>query len=189
MQSCFSFKYFPLCPLFPRLTGAWMFFSRATGGPSGRSGHRMVLSKRQLLVFGGFHESARFTTSETKMFIVPQCCFFFSKNPTFSCRDFIYYNDVYSFSLDTFTWSRLAPSGSAPCPRSACQMTSTPDGTGVIIYGGYSKAVRLFSMRCCGAVTFCNTFSPAESEEGRGEGQHPLRHVPPEAGGEGLSRY
>uniref|UniRef100_A0A3B4TBY9 Kelch domain containing 4 n=1 Tax=Seriola dumerili TaxID=41447 RepID=A0A3B4TBY9_SERDU len=85
---------------------------KAPGGPSGRSGHRMVLSKRQLLVFGGFHEST---------------------------RDFIYYNDVYSFSLDTFTWSRLAPSGSAPCPRSACQMTSTPDGTGVIIYGGYSK--------------------------------------------------
>uniref|UniRef100_A0A3Q2Q9L3 Kelch domain containing 4 n=1 Tax=Fundulus heteroclitus TaxID=8078 RepID=A0A3Q2Q9L3_FUNHE len=85
---------------------------KAPGGPSGRSGHRMVLSKRQLLVFGGFHEST---------------------------RDFIYYNDVYSFSLDTFSWSRLAPSGSAPTPRSACQMTSTPDGTGVIIYGGYSK--------------------------------------------------
>ncbi|KAK2841873.1 hypothetical protein Q5P01_012073 [Channa striata] len=83
-----------------------------TWGPSGRSGHRMVLSKRQLLVFGGFHEST---------------------------RDFIYYNDVYSFSLDTFSWSRLTPSGSAPSPRSACQMTSTPDGTGVIIYGGYSK--------------------------------------------------
>ncbi|XP_015242693.1 PREDICTED: kelch domain-containing protein 4 isoform X2 [Cyprinodon variegatus] len=85
---------------------------KAPGGPSGRSGHRMVLSKRQLLVFGGFHEST---------------------------RDFIYYNDVYAFSLDTFSWSRLAPSGSAPSPRSACQMTSTPDGTGVIIYGGYSK--------------------------------------------------
>ncbi|XP_068169950.1 kelch domain-containing protein 4 isoform X2 [Antennarius striatus] len=72
----------------------------------------MILSKRQLLVFGGFHEST---------------------------RDFIYYNDVYSFSLDTFTWSRVTPSGSAPSPRSACQMTSTPDGTSVIIYGGYSK--------------------------------------------------
>lgn len=56
-------------------------------------------------------------------------------------RDFIYYNDVYAFSLDTFSWSRLTPSGSAPSPRSACQMTSTPDGTGVIIYGGYSKVV------------------------------------------------
>uniref|UniRef100_A0A667YXY8 Kelch domain containing 4 n=1 Tax=Myripristis murdjan TaxID=586833 RepID=A0A667YXY8_9TELE len=85
---------------------------KVPGGPSGRSGHRMVLSKRQLLVFGGFHEST---------------------------RDFIYYNDVYSFSLDSFSWSRLSPSGSAPSPRSACQMTSTPDGSGVIIYGGYSK--------------------------------------------------
>ncbi|XP_023199668.1 kelch domain-containing protein 4 [Xiphophorus maculatus] len=86
---------------------------KAAGGPSGRSGHRMVLSKRQLLVFGGFHEST---------------------------RDFIYYNDIHAFSLDTFSWSRLTPSGSAPSPRSACQMTATPDGAGVIIYGGYSKA-------------------------------------------------
>ncbi|XP_075998616.1 kelch domain-containing protein 4 [Genypterus blacodes] len=85
---------------------------KVPGGPSGRSGHRMVLSKRQLLVFGGFHESA---------------------------RDFIYYNDVYSFSLDSFSWSRLSPSGSGPLPRSACHMTSTPDASGVIIYGGYSK--------------------------------------------------
>ncbi|XP_036964317.1 kelch domain-containing protein 4 [Acanthopagrus latus] len=85
---------------------------KAPGGPSGRSGHRMVLSKKQLLVFGGFHEST---------------------------RDFIYYNDVYSFSLETFSWSRLTPSGTAPSPRSACQMSATPDGTGVIIYGGYSK--------------------------------------------------
>ncbi|XP_061629559.1 kelch domain-containing protein 4 isoform X2 [Phyllopteryx taeniolatus] len=85
---------------------------KAPGGPSGRSGHRMALSRRQLLVFGGFHEST---------------------------RDFIYYNDIYSFSLDTFSWSRLSVSGVAPLPRSACQMTSTPDGSGVIIYGGYSK--------------------------------------------------
>ncbi|KAA8590548.1 hypothetical protein FQN60_014482, partial [Etheostoma spectabile] len=72
----------------------------------------MVLSKKQLLVFGGFHEST---------------------------RDFIYYNDIYSFSLDTFSWSRLTPSGSGPSPRSACMMKPAPDGIGVIIYGGYSK--------------------------------------------------
>uniref|UniRef100_A0A4W5MYC5 Kelch domain containing 1 n=1 Tax=Hucho hucho TaxID=62062 RepID=A0A4W5MYC5_9TELE len=30
---------------------------KVPGAPSGRSGHRMVLSKRQLLVFGGFHRS------------------------------------------------------------------------------------------------------------------------------------
>ncbi|XP_033897769.1 kelch domain-containing protein 4 [Acipenser ruthenus] len=84
---------------------------KATGGPSGRSGHRMVACKRQLVVFGGFHEST---------------------------RDYVYYNDVYTFNLDTFTWTRIAPSGTAPSPRSGCQMTTTPEG-GIIIYGGYSK--------------------------------------------------
>lgn len=33
--------------------------SRSSGGPSGRSGHRMVAWKRQLVLFGGFHESTR----------------------------------------------------------------------------------------------------------------------------------
>ncbi|XP_048461681.1 kelch domain-containing protein 4 isoform X1 [Rhincodon typus] len=84
---------------------------KATGGPSGRSGHRMVVCKRQILVFGGFHEST---------------------------RDFVYYNDLYSFNLDTFTWSKLFPSGTGPCPRSGCQMACTTDGN-VVIYGGYSK--------------------------------------------------
>ncbi|NXD74189.1 KLDC4 protein, partial [Eolophus roseicapillus] len=84
---------------------------RASGGPSGRSGHRMVACKRQLIIFGGFHESA---------------------------RDYIYYNDVYAFNLDSFTWSKLAPSGIGPAPRSGCQMAANPEGS-IIIYGGYSK--------------------------------------------------
>ncbi|NXU18875.1 KLDC4 protein, partial [Pardalotus punctatus] len=84
---------------------------KAPGGPSGRSGHRMVACKRQLIIFGGFHESA---------------------------RDYIYYNDVYTFNLDSFTWSKLAPAGMGPAPRSGCQMTATPEGN-IIIYGGYSK--------------------------------------------------
>ncbi|XP_016047205.1 kelch domain-containing protein 4 [Erinaceus europaeus] len=84
---------------------------RSTGGPSGRSGHRMVAWKKQLIVFGGFHESA---------------------------RDYIYYNDLYAFNLDTFTWSKLSPAGSAPSPRSGCQMTITMQGS-IVIYGGYSK--------------------------------------------------
>ncbi|XP_062033525.1 kelch domain-containing protein 4 isoform X1 [Lepus europaeus] len=84
---------------------------RAPGGPSGRSGHRMVAWKRHLILFGGFHESA---------------------------RDYIYYNDVYAFNLDTFTWSKLCPSGTGPTPRSGCQMSVTPQG-GIVVYGGYSK--------------------------------------------------
>uniref|UniRef100_A0A8C5WCI5 Kelch domain containing 4 n=1 Tax=Leptobrachium leishanense TaxID=445787 RepID=A0A8C5WCI5_9ANUR len=84
---------------------------KSPGGPSGRSGHRMVLCKRHLIVFGGFHESA---------------------------RDFIYYNDVYAFNLDSFTWAKLSPSGSGPLPRSGCQMVPTTEGN-LVIYGGYSK--------------------------------------------------
>ncbi|XP_075851967.1 kelch domain-containing protein 4 isoform X2 [Microcebus murinus] len=84
---------------------------KATGGPSGRSGHRMVAWKRQLILFGGFHEST---------------------------RDYVYYNDVYAFNLDTFTWSKLCPSGTGPSPRSGCQMSVTPQGS-IVIYGGYSK--------------------------------------------------
>lgn len=84
---------------------------KAPGGPSGRSGHRMVACRRQLIVFGGFHESA---------------------------RDYIYYNDVCAFNLDTFTWTKMSPSGIAPVPRSGCQLTATPEGH-VIVYGGYSK--------------------------------------------------
>ncbi|XP_070617938.1 kelch domain-containing protein 4 isoform X3 [Erythrolamprus reginae] len=84
---------------------------KASGGPSGRSGHRMAVSKRQLIVFGGFHESS---------------------------RDYIYYNDVHAFNLDTFAWSKLAPSGMAPPPRSGCHLASTPEGH-LVVYGGYSK--------------------------------------------------
>ncbi|OCT84541.1 hypothetical protein XELAEV_18022695mg [Xenopus laevis] len=84
---------------------------KASGGPSGRSGHRMTYCKRQLIVFGGFHEST---------------------------RDYIYYNDVYTFNLDSFTWAKLSPSGTAPLPRSGCQMITNQDGS-VVIYGGYSK--------------------------------------------------
>ncbi|NXF99893.1 KLDC4 protein, partial [Sakesphorus luctuosus] len=84
---------------------------KASGGPSGRSGHRMVACKRQLIIFGGFHEST---------------------------RDYIYYNDVYAFHLDSFTWSKLAPAGLGPAPRSGCQMAASAEGN-IIIYGGYSK--------------------------------------------------
>ena len=37
----------------------FVFSFRSTGGPSGRSGHRMVAWKKQLILFGGFHESTR----------------------------------------------------------------------------------------------------------------------------------
>lgn len=80
-------------------------------GPSSRSGHRMVCVKKQLIVFGGFHDNL---------------------------RDYKYFNDVYAFNLDTRVWTKLEPSGTPPSPRSGCQMVHTPDGK-VLIFGGYSK--------------------------------------------------
>uniref|UniRef100_A0A672L393 Kelch domain containing 4 n=1 Tax=Sinocyclocheilus grahami TaxID=75366 RepID=A0A672L393_SINGR len=104
----------------------------------------MVLSKRQLLVFGGFHEST---------------------------RDYIYYNDIHAFNLDTFTWSRLQPTGTGPCPRSACQMTPTHDGSGVIIYGGYSKTVSKGLVLCFALVKPLNKGNKSEKKKRRRGGR------------------
>lgn len=83
----------------------------ASGGPSSRSGHRMVCVKKQLIVFGGFHDNL---------------------------RDYKYFNDVYAFNLENYTWKRIEPAGTPPAPRSGCIMVALPDGK-VLIYGGYSK--------------------------------------------------
>ncbi|XP_019628847.1 PREDICTED: kelch domain-containing protein 4-like [Branchiostoma belcheri] len=83
----------------------------SSGGPTSRSGHRMVSVKRQLVVFGGFHDNI---------------------------INYQYFCDLYTFNLDTYQWARLSTSGVGPSPRSACQLLPTPDGS-VIVYGGYSK--------------------------------------------------
>jgi len=33
---------------------------RVSGGPSSRSGHRMTACQKILLIFGGFHETAKY---------------------------------------------------------------------------------------------------------------------------------
>ncbi|CAG9856038.1 unnamed protein product [Phyllotreta striolata] len=80
-------------------------------GPSARSGHRMVLIKKQLFVFGGFHDNL---------------------------RDYKYFNDIYRFDIETYKWIKLEPTGTPPAPRSGCCMVGTNDGK-ILIYGGYSK--------------------------------------------------
>ncbi|XP_023326952.1 kelch domain-containing protein 4 [Eurytemora carolleeae] len=77
----------------------------AAGGPSGRSGHRMVVFKHFLVVFGGFHDNL---------------------------RDSKYFNDVYSFDLNNRIWKKLETIGAGPTPRSACQMFLTLDGRKLI---------------------------------------------------------
>ncbi|GFR85583.1 kelch domain-containing protein 4-like [Elysia marginata] len=85
---------------------------KSPGGPSARSGHRMAALKKQLFVFGGFHDNA---------------------------RDYKYFNDLYSFDLETYTWAALTPSGTGPAPRSGCVLMPMQEAGKIIVYGGYSK--------------------------------------------------
>lgn len=60
-------------------------------GPSPRSGHRMIAHKKKLFVFGGFYDTG---------------------------VSYKYYNDVWIFSLETYQWQCVNPSGSIkPAPR------------------------------------------------------------------------
>ncbi|KAI8759587.1 kelch domain-containing protein 4 [Biomphalaria glabrata] len=85
---------------------------KAAGGPSARSGHRMVAIKKQIIVFGGFHDNN---------------------------RDYKYFNDVYSFDLETYKWTVLNPTGNGPSPRSGCLLLPIVEQNKIIICGGYSK--------------------------------------------------
>lgn len=81
------------------------------GGPSARSGHRMVHLKKRLFIFGGFHDNL---------------------------RDYKYFNDIHCFNLETYTWMKIETSGISPSPRSGFNMLALTDGR-IMIYGGYSK--------------------------------------------------
>ncbi|KAK1571836.1 hypothetical protein Q3G72_023875 [Acer saccharum] len=84
------------------------------GCPSPRSGHRMVLYKHKIIVFGGFYDTL---------------------------REVRYYNDLYVFDLDQFKWQEIKPKlGSMwPSARSGFQFFVYQDE--IYLYGGYSKEV------------------------------------------------
>lgn len=85
------------------------------GCPSPRSGHRMVLYKHKIIVFGGFYDTL---------------------------REVRYYNDMYVFDLDQYKWQEVRPSPGAmwPTPRSGFQFFVHQDE--VLLYGGYFKEVQ-----------------------------------------------
>lgn len=53
-------------------------------GPSPRSGHRMVVNKNFLIIFGGYHDNL---------------------------RQYKYFNDVYAFDLENYKWNKLEVAG------------------------------------------------------------------------------
>lgn len=84
---------------------------KSPGAPTARSGHRMVASQKQLIIFGGFQESV---------------------------SEYRYFNDVHIFNLETYQWSKIDVVGKIPSPRSGCQMAPVGDGR-ILLYGGYSR--------------------------------------------------
>ncbi|XP_068666288.1 uncharacterized protein [Aristolochia californica] len=84
------------------------------GCPTARSGHRMVLYKHKIIVFGGFYDTL---------------------------REVRYYNDLHVFDLDLFKWQEIKPKPGAmwPCGRSGFQLFVFQDE--IFLYGGYSKEV------------------------------------------------
>ncbi|KAG5148667.1 hypothetical protein JHK82_015548 [Glycine max] len=67
------------------------------GCPSPRSGHRMVLYKHKIILFGGFYDTL---------------------------REVRYYNDLFVFDLDQFKWQEIKPKPAAmwPTARSGFQL-------------------------------------------------------------------
>lgn len=84
------------------------------GAPSPRSGHRMVLYKHKVIVFGGFYDTL---------------------------REVRYLNDLHVFDLDQFKWQEIKPRLGCmwPSPRSGFQLAVYQDE--IFLYGGYFKEV------------------------------------------------
>ncbi|XP_050887411.1 uncharacterized protein LOC127092556 isoform X1 [Lathyrus oleraceus] len=84
------------------------------GCPGPRSGHRMVLYKHKIILFGGFYDTL---------------------------REVRYYNDLFVFDLDQFKWQEIKPKPGAmwPSGRSGFQLFVYQDD--IFLYGGYSKEV------------------------------------------------
>lgn len=82
--------------------------------PSARSGHRMVVWRNFIVLFGGFYEAA---------------------------KDVHWYNDLYFYSLAEECWTKVVYKPLSPVPRarSGMQMILHTSDESIFISGGYSK--------------------------------------------------
>ena len=91
------------------------------GGPTPRSGHRAVLWRNSIFVFGGFYDTG---------------------------HDVKYHNDAYLFDMTEQKWTKLGEdkkgdNASWPSPRSAVGLAAFEDS--IFVYGGFTKSGRCLS--------------------------------------------
>ncbi|KAF4660899.1 kelch domain containing 4 [Perkinsus olseni] len=90
---------------------------KATGDrPSQRSGHRMLVWKGYIILFGGFYDTFR------------------------ECK---YFNDLHMFNITEEKWYKVdfsnVPSLNLPAPRGGCLFFVHPQADMAYLYGGYSR--------------------------------------------------
>ncbi|OWM65470.1 hypothetical protein CDL15_Pgr009060 [Punica granatum] len=117
------FHHYKDCWMLDLKTNQWEQLN-LKGSPSPRSGHRMVLYKHKIVIFGGFYDTL---------------------------REVRYYNDLYVFDLDQYKvsdlgifitlWQEIKPRPGAmwPSARSGFQFFVYQEE--IFLYGGYSKEV------------------------------------------------
>jgi N-acetylneuraminic acid mutarotase len=87
---------------------------KSKGGPSARSGHRMLCHHGKLFLFGGFYDSGD---------LMPK-----------------YFKDLWAFDIETLKWESLGNmSAKWPQARSAFQWAAF-DGK-LVMHGGYARKV------------------------------------------------
>ncbi len=91
----------------------WEEIKASGPSPSPRSGHRMVVWKGFIVIFGGFHDTFR------------------------DCK---YFNDLYLFNIAEERWDKIDVSNiSVPSPRSGCGFFLHPTQDLAFVYGGYVR--------------------------------------------------
>jgi hypothetical protein len=95
-------------------TNCWCEVRASGDCPTARSGHRMVVWRGYIVLFGGFYEAL---------------------------REVRWYNDAYLFSFSDSRWTQLQykPHSQLPKPRSGFQMIAHSAEDAVYIYGGYCR--------------------------------------------------
>ena len=120
-------------------TNKWELLD-AKGGPSQRSGHRMVVWRNFILVFGGFYDVS---------------------------REMKYYDDLHIFCTRELKWRKIDfdPLKPKPSARSGCGFVAHPSKDEVYLYGGYTevRVGRVLTRGRCSSEIWCLKLNPGKN--------------------------